>query len=672
MLRWRRDDSQPLPSARIGHIAVAVDARAVWGEELVVVHGGIGEAKQALRDVAVLEVGGRHWLSPAPASGTGPASRAFHCATAVGRSLFLFGGHVYVKEKRGLQKFNDMWALDTDTWEWSQQITPQGLPTPGARDFAALTTLPGERVLLFGGLDASERRLDDAWVFYPRSHTWTEIKTTGAKPKPRYGHGLVLLSPPPAAARPAPDLLTGSLGDMTAQSDSNAVAASATIAEARVLLFGGETAAGAVNDLWVLRGAGSGADAKEGTWIAVSAAGIAPTARKGHAVAGTQRGVVVACGHTATVGWLRSRTDVYHGDAYLLQVTPGSGLQWVVAAAGPTEADDVMPLELAELHTPAPREFHSLTALSDGRVLMLGGGNGKEMFGDAWWLDFGHNRQSNSKVSAQHMQQPQLAAVVPQDPFPLITPSDAGDGSQPLPPPKPAAPIPGAVAAASLWWRGTTQATPPLPLPGGLSRTFSGIPSSPAALDTSNLGTLRLSELSVPSLPTDVPLDGMDSATAAAVVIAAAAAEVEDFRERLGLPGKPPSAAVPPAALPVEADEILLACGRGALALQGSSQGMTLPPYAIQSNESLAATIDAARSAFTQSGEGQSLRLQDLPALLSDYKRLSHGRATLPLPNTQKDQERGSGRYLHLDAADMRLGDLPQLLHEYRDLVVLP
>jgi hypothetical protein len=49
MLRWRRDDSQPLPSARIGHIAVAVDARAVWGEELVVVHGGIGEAKQALR-----------------------------------------------------------------------------------------------------------------------------------------------------------------------------------------------------------------------------------------------------------------------------------------------------------------------------------------------------------------------------------------------------------------------------------------------------------------------------------------------------------------------------------------------------------------------------------------------------------------------------------------------
>ncbi len=49
MIRWRKDDSQPLPAARIGHVAVAVDARAVWGEELVVVHGGIGENKRALR-----------------------------------------------------------------------------------------------------------------------------------------------------------------------------------------------------------------------------------------------------------------------------------------------------------------------------------------------------------------------------------------------------------------------------------------------------------------------------------------------------------------------------------------------------------------------------------------------------------------------------------------------
>lgn len=64
-----------------------------------------------------------------------------------------------------------------------------------------------------------------------------------------------------------------------------------------MLLFGGETAAGAVNDLWVLRGAGSGPASKDGTWIAVDAIGTAPSARKGHAVAG------VPCYHLLYLGF---------------------------------------------------------------------------------------------------------------------------------------------------------------------------------------------------------------------------------------------------------------------------------------------------------------------------------------------------------------------------------
>jgi Galactose oxidase, central domain len=36
---------------------------------------------------------------------------------------------------------------------------------PSARDFAKLAALPGGRLLLFGGLDAAEKRLDDAWLF---------------------------------------------------------------------------------------------------------------------------------------------------------------------------------------------------------------------------------------------------------------------------------------------------------------------------------------------------------------------------------------------------------------------------------------------------------------------------------------------------------------------------
>jgi len=43
-------------------------------------------------------------------------------------------------------------------------VTTSGDTKPAARDFAKLAELPGGQLLLFGGLDSSERRLDDAWV----------------------------------------------------------------------------------------------------------------------------------------------------------------------------------------------------------------------------------------------------------------------------------------------------------------------------------------------------------------------------------------------------------------------------------------------------------------------------------------------------------------------------
>ena len=48
-----------------------------------------------------------------PAVTIGIPTRAFHCAAAVERSVYIFGGHLYHREKKGLHKFNDIWHLDT-------------------------------------------------------------------------------------------------------------------------------------------------------------------------------------------------------------------------------------------------------------------------------------------------------------------------------------------------------------------------------------------------------------------------------------------------------------------------------------------------------------------------------------------------------------------------------
>lgn len=68
-------------------------------------------------------------------------------------------------------------------------------------------------------------------------------------------------------------------------------AAAAALGESRVLLFGGSTAAAPLNDLCVLRGlragpSATGGSAAAGTWVALEAAGAAPSARSGHALAG--------------------------------------------------------------------------------------------------------------------------------------------------------------------------------------------------------------------------------------------------------------------------------------------------------------------------------------------------------------------------------------------------
>ena len=57
-----------------------------------------------------------------------------------------------------------------DAWEWSTVELAPDAPRPSPRDFAGMVDLPGGRLLLFGGLDASEKRLDDTWVFDSATH----------------------------------------------------------------------------------------------------------------------------------------------------------------------------------------------------------------------------------------------------------------------------------------------------------------------------------------------------------------------------------------------------------------------------------------------------------------------------------------------------------------------
>ncbi|KAK9841168.1 hypothetical protein WJX74_001325 [Apatococcus lobatus] len=321
----------------MGHVAVIVECAGTWQESLLIFHGGLSEDKVALQDMAVLQLGAGSWLRPQPVK-PGPPARSFHCGAALSSSLYIFGGHVWHRDTREIRKFHDLWRLDTESWSWEKVEPQKGSRQPAPRDFASMLALDGDRLLLFGGLDAADRRLDDVWLFDEAKGAWAELHVAGAKPRARYGHSMSRMG-------------------------------------SRLLMLGGDIGTGYAADLWTLRGLEGGSE-EAPAWIQLDLPGQAPSPRKGHCLAAQGPLLVVMGGRMLDTGWFRSRAGAFLNDVVLMG---RDAQEQRVAWQTPH-----LPAPL-----PAPREFHTLTLLPSHRLLLFGGGSGKQVFGDAWYLDLG-------------------------------------------------------------------------------------------------------------------------------------------------------------------------------------------------------------------------------------------------------------------------------------------
>lgn len=228
---WTRLARAGGPEARSNHVGVVAGGK-------LVIHGGNtstdGGRFVPLGDVWTWDLAEGAWEELSTTGG--PSARLFHAAAASpdGGTLYVYGGG---DEGAFLGPFfGDLWALDLASGMWTE-LHPGGEGAPPARIWASLTADPdGKGLLLFGGHDdQSLGNRNDVWRFKLAGGTWERI----ARGDQQTADALGFCDFPADFVDP----------DLAAPERREAMATART-ADGRLVVAGGKTDCGLINDVW--------------------------------------------------------------------------------------------------------------------------------------------------------------------------------------------------------------------------------------------------------------------------------------------------------------------------------------------------------------------------------------------------------------------------------------
>ena len=144
-LEWRQVAALPAPVSR--HSSCSFDDK-------VVLH--------TFRDTLVFE-GGE--VRVQPTTGDAPAGLSMCAAARVGDSMLVIGGST---RERGMS--NDVYRLNTTTWEWAKMRRVGHIPSPRAS--ACATSLGASRCVVFGGAGLGAEGYADGMGLQPSDETY--------------------------------------------------------------------------------------------------------------------------------------------------------------------------------------------------------------------------------------------------------------------------------------------------------------------------------------------------------------------------------------------------------------------------------------------------------------------------------------------------------------------
>ncbi|GLB35974.1 putative kelch motif containing protein [Lyophyllum shimeji] len=173
------------PSPRVGHASALVsNVLIVWGGDTKT--DPKSEEKQD-DGLYLLNLVSREWTR-VTVHGPGPVGRYGHAVTMAGSKFLVFGGQV------DGEFLNELWCFDLNSlrtkavWEF---IEAAGGDMPARRTGHVCVTY-GDRIFIFGGTDG-QYHYNDTWAFDLQTRQWSELQCIGYIPTPREGHAAAVI-----------------------------------------------------------------------------------------------------------------------------------------------------------------------------------------------------------------------------------------------------------------------------------------------------------------------------------------------------------------------------------------------------------------------------------------------------------------------------------------------
>lgn len=178
----------PAPCPVLGHGAAAVETQFfVHGGRTL--HAGAGDGAAVLGGgcetdaLLACDVATGAWRALQP-TGPRPEARSYHCMTALGDDLYVFGGC------GAAGRLNDLWRYSLARNAWTRLVAAGAEGSPAARGGSSLIALPGaggdpDRLVLLYGFCG--KQLADVHVFDLAAGRWQELTDaqSGDLPGPR-------------------------------------------------------------------------------------------------------------------------------------------------------------------------------------------------------------------------------------------------------------------------------------------------------------------------------------------------------------------------------------------------------------------------------------------------------------------------------------------------------